>query len=301
MPDELPPLDKFVVSGYAEGHRDYPVVIVVKDSRALGYTLPSAAALCPDDRFATHQFIGVTPTSIDNRVIWTYEILPGPTIAGESLTADVRGRKVDVAITTVAAGTDPATGDGVISSVVTPIDSVRSQRTTISVATLPTTEVSAFWDFVPIPLLVFDINHVIFCNNTPFGTLVSTPVTSGGSSQLRKHRKTVSYSNTYPNPDLSASAPVPADVRYQGKFISFSYSNVLNDALAYEQEFFQTSSESGCGWTEEYDIAASVPSATTFAAGAWYVRSYRVEEWGESGWKSTLIEYYSAPGNPAVV
>jgi len=80
MPDELPPLDKFVVSGYAEGDPAYPIVIVVKDSRVGGYTAPTMLTACPDSRFSTHIFLGTTPTNIDNRVIWTYEILPGPSL-----------------------------------------------------------------------------------------------------------------------------------------------------------------------------------------------------------------------------
>lgn len=84
MADELPPIDKFVISGYSEEHPDFPIVIVVKDSRALGYTQPSLDATCPDSRFPAHKFVSVTPTSVDNRLIWTYLILPGPPVAASS-------------------------------------------------------------------------------------------------------------------------------------------------------------------------------------------------------------------------
>jgi hypothetical protein len=80
MPDEIPQPGKFVVSGYSAGDPAYPIVIVVKANPALGYTPPAIGSLCPDDRFPAHQFVGITPTNIDNRVIWTYKLMPGPTV-----------------------------------------------------------------------------------------------------------------------------------------------------------------------------------------------------------------------------
>lgn len=246
----------------------------------------------PTDNPRSHDYV---------RVVRIYATMPGPELTDTIRSVSVRGRDVQIKTKKDLVGSiSPETGSGIITSKVDSLTSVVAQRTTEKVATLPPDEAWAFWDFVPLPMLLFDIVHTIYCNDSPQATVVTNPVTGGGSSVLRKHRKTVSYSAAYPNPDLSGSSFATADVRYSGKIIQFAYGNVLNDAISYSEAFAWASGGSACAWTEEYDFAATSPDATTFLAGAWYVRSYDVEPWGESGFKSTKIEYYSADANPSI-
>lgn len=302
MPDEQPPLGKFVIQSFQEDDLGYPVVVVARDPTIAGYTVPALAAACPDPRYAaTHTFTGVTITSLGTRALWKYERLPGPILTGHQRTQTVRGRTVDVTTQEDASGNIPVeTGSLILESTVDPLSSGKDRRTTKKVASVPGDEKSAFWDSVPIPLLLFGITNTIYCNDTQFGTLVTNPVKAGGSSQIRKHRKTVSYSTTLPNPDLSAASFATAAVEYGGKFIKFNYGNVLNDAISYSADLGISSGSGSCIWTEAYSFSATTPSATTFAAGAWYVRDFQVEPWGDSMWKSTKTEFYSAAGNPTI-
>lgn len=230
-----------------------------------------------------------------------YETMPGPILTGHIRNSEFRGRSVDVTIQQDLHGFIAVeTGDGVLSSVIDPLTSVVDRRTSKKFAMLPPTEVSSDWDFVSLPLLLFEIDVTYFCGGTQFFKCVVNPITGAGSAVIRKHRKTVSYSNTLPNPDLSASAFTTADIRYQGVVIGFSYQNVLNDAISYSQEFFQSTGGDACGWTEAYTFDATSPSATAFLAGIWVTKSLVNEELGDSMWKTTQIEYYSASGNPSI-
>ncbi len=181
---------------------------------------------------------------------------------------------------------------------VDPLTAIKDRRTTTKVATLPPDESWAFWDFVPLPTLIFDIINTVYCNATPAFVLTTNYDKSGGSSVLRKHRVTRAYHNTYPNPDLSASSFQTANLQYDGKLINISVSNVLNDEISYTSDFYIT--DGSCFWTEAYDFPATNPTATEFLAGDWFTREFRVKEWGESGWISELVEYYSAEGNPSI-
>lgn len=225
-----------------------------------------------------------------------------PIIIGESLTVDVRGRIVGTSSTIVASGTDPEIGSLIISSVVKGRNNQIADRTTVSIASLPPDEVTAYWDWVSLPLCVLSITHTIYCNEGSFATLVTNYDTQAGSSVLRKHRRTTSYVTTAPDttPNLSGAAFETADLRYQGKVISFALSNVLNDAVSHSAEYAFSTGGSACAWTEAYNFSATSPSATTFLAGAWYTKSLRVEPFGQSMWKLTKEEYYSASGNPAI-
>lgn len=158
-----------------------------------------------------------------------------------------------------------------------------------------------YWDLVSLPNLIFDVDPVVFCNDTPFFTVVLNYLMAGGMTCLRKHRRTVTYSfTTTPDPDLSTSSFEPANLRYAGKMISFSFANALNDALAFSGTICHSTEMDACCWDEEWDFAASEPSATTFAAGAWYVKDHVVEliDNNVPTWRTTLIEYYSAAGEP---
>lgn len=225
-----------------------------------------------------------------------------PVLTGASRTVDVRNRTVDTSSTIVPHGTGPDVSSLNISSVVRDRNNQIADKTTISVASLPPDEVSAYWDWVSLPLCVLDIVHTIYCNLTPFGVVVTNYDTDAGSSALRKHRKTTSYSITPPDtsPDLSASAFEVQDLRYQGKVININLSNVLNDAITYSEPFAYSSDMGACEWTEEYDFPATAPTATEFLAGAWYTKGYDPSEFGQSMWKSTKREYYSIQGNPAI-
>lgn len=259
---------------------------------------PASAVLVSQKKL---EFPDDSPFSDDwVRVIRVYKTMPGPILTTQSRSADVRGLLVNTTIQEGLNGTlDPESGNYIISSVTEDLDSVVERRTSrkLNGGVLPADESWAFWDFVPLPLLLFSITNTIYCNGTQNLKVVSNPVTTGGASVLRKHRTTVGYSNTYPNPDLSGSTYITRDVRYQGVFIGFSYSNVLNDAISYSESASYTGV---CAWTEAYTFSASTPSATTFAAGVWYVRDYKVEPYGTTGFRWVKTEFYSAAGNPSI-
>lgn len=232
------------------------------------------------------------------QVIRVYETIPGVEISGAELGTDIRGRNVTTSQQIVAAGTSPDSGSLVLDSTVTPIDAVKSLKKTTSVASLPPDEDWQYWDVISLPLLLFDITNNIFCDGSPFFTLVSNPSTAGGTSQIRRHRITISYHTSEPTLDATGLLYEKTDIRYQGKVINFSYGDVLNDAISYDQDFITSSEMSACGWTEAYDFAETDVSATEFAAGLWLLRQWKVEPWGQSGYKATKIEFYSAPGDP---
>jgi len=244
----------------------------------------------PSDNPRSHDYV---------QVIRVYETLPSTILTTNIRSAEVRGRNVDVTVQKGLNGTlAPETGNLIISSKTHDLTDVVEERTTMKVASLPPDQVTEFWDYVPLPTLLFTITPGWFCNNSEFFTVVTNFETGGGASALRKHKKTVTYHNSDPSPNLSGSTFEVVDIRYQGKVISFAFSNVLNDAISFDQDFYNSSSGAACFWTEAYDYSASSPSATTFAAGAWYVRSFTLEDWGDSGYKATKIEFYSAPGDP---
>ncbi len=232
-----------------------------------------------------------------------FAVMPGPSIGGSELSVAVRGRAVLTEEIVGLTGTvDPQSSATTISSQTVPIDSVRQRRVTKSLASLPSDELWAYWDFVSLPTLVFDIVNTIYCNDSQFATVVTNPALGGGASVLRKHRKTVSYSSTVPNltPDLSGSSFTVSNMEYRGKVIQFSYNNVLNDHVTYNEDFAYSSGMSACVWTEAYDFPATTPTATDFLAGDWYVKSYIPEQFGQSMWKITMIEFYSAEGDPDI-
>lgn len=224
-----------------------------------------------------------------------------PILTGASRTVDVRGRTVDTASTIVAHGAGPDVASLNISSVVKDRNNQIADKMTVSIASLPADEVVAYWDWVNLPLCVLDIVHTVFCNLSSQATLRTNYDTQAGSAVLRKHRRTVSYSTTPPDttPNLSGAAFETADLKYQGRIISINLSNVLNDAISYTANFSTTAAET-CIWTEDYTFPATSPTATTFLAGAWYTKSFRAEPFGQSMWKITKDEYYSASGNPAI-
>lgn len=227
-----------------------------------------------------------------------YRTMPGPILTGHLLSQEVRGEIIDTTSQEGLTGTlTVESGNLIIESEVQPVTSVIDKRVTKKMADLPDDEKWAYWEYVSIPRLLFAITNTIYCNDTTVGVITTTPVSAGGASFLRKHRRTVSYSNTYPNPDLSGSTFTPKEIIYEGKFIRFDYMNVLNDAITYDEDFFVGGA---CTWTETYTFSASIPSATSFAAGAWYVKSFEVQPFGQSMYKSILDEFYSAEGNPAI-
>lgn len=234
------------------------------------------------------------------KVLRVYEVLPGAVLTSHERTAAVRSTTVEITKQKgVTGGLPVETGSNVISSEVTALDSLTDVRVTKKVQSLPADEVYSLWGFVSIPKLLFDIENTIFCNDTKVGVVTTTPVSGGGASFLKKHRVTIKYWDSVPNPDLSASAFVVNDVVYQGKFISFSYGNVLNDAISYDEAFF---SGSDCTWDEVYDFPATTPSATDFDAGLWIVREFEVEQWCADApmYRSKLTEYWSGSGNPSI-
>lgn len=224
-----------------------------------------------------------------------------PILTGAELSEQVRGEQVLTQSTIVPADTAAPTNALGISGTVTPINDEISTSRLVYLAELPPDETWAFWEPVSLPTLLFDIINTPYCNNSQYFAMVTSFVKSGGSSVLRKHRITVSYSATYPNPDLSASSFTTADIQYAGKVINFSMGNVLNDAISFDGIFYTSSGDSACSWEEAYDYAATVPSATAFLAGDWYVKDFKVDTFGQSMYRSTKVEFYSAEGNPSIV
>lgn len=225
-----------------------------------------------------------------------------PIVGSSELGQEIRGRIVFTEKQTVAEGTSPTSGSLHLSSTVRGINAELAERTDVFILTLPPDEVYAYWEWVSLPLCILDIVNTYFCNNSTFFTVVTNPDTDAGAAVLRKHRKTISYTTTTPNtsPDLSGSAFETADLQYQGKYIRFSYSGALNDALTYDQDFYDSSSEAACFFTEAYSFPATTPSATTFLAGGWYTKRFEPVQVGQQMWKTTHDEYYSAAGNPSI-
>lgn len=237
------------------------------------------------------------------RIIRTYATMPGPILVSGFLSEDVRGRVIEEDVQKGLTGTlGIESGDLIISSEVQPISSVVDQRTTRKIAALPPNEVWAYWDEISLPLLVFDIINTVFCNATSLISLVTNYTTDMGSTNMRKHRKTVGYVSTAPDatPDLSTSSYTTADLRYAGKIININLSNVLNDDLSESIDVYQSDAMDACFWTEAYDFPATVPSATDFAAGMWITKSFDVVPFGQSMFKFIKIEYWSAQGNPSI-
>lgn len=259
----------------------------------------------PQDAYLIKEDMIRTPESpLDGMYVLVrrvYHTLPGAILRTHSLDENVRG---EVVVTTIQKGMDgtlpPETGGLVIGSETRDLSTVVEERTSKTVAGLPDDESWGFWDFVSLPSLIFDITHTVYCNHSKFFSVITRYDSGGGASFLRKHRVTISYHETYPNDDLSGSAYESNDVRYTGKVISFAFNNVLNDALAYSEDFYNSDSDSACFWTESYTFAATTPTATAFAAGLWVTKSYAVSQWGTQGYKATHVEYYSAPGNPSI-
>lgn len=297
---EHPPLGKTFITGYDANDEAYPILAVAKDPR-LNATPPTvgtttglsteAITAWPDNKFTRVQQIN------EQRELWLYELLPGPVLTTKESTADFNG---DIVPTTRQRGLigalDPETGAGFLESVFAPTDAVQGVRTTKKLLALPDDYVEAFWDYVSIPRLIFDINHEIFCNLTSHGKVVSTPDEFGGVSMWRKHRRFIKYHSPKPDPDLSGAAYETAIVAYEGIYIGFNYRNVLNDAISFNGDFI----DGDCTWTEDYSFAATDTSATEFQAGLWFPRSYEVQRVGSGVWKSIFTEYYSAEGNPSI-
>lgn len=92
MPDELPPLGKFVIASFEANDLAYPVVVINKDNTVTGYQVPAIFDPIPDSRWvATHVFTGVQRTRLDNRVLWTYERLPGRLLTGKAMSSEAQG------------------------------------------------------------------------------------------------------------------------------------------------------------------------------------------------------------------
>lgn len=300
-PEAHPPLGKTFLAGFDKDNESFPIFAVLKDPRAGGYIAPAVGdttglsteviANFPNNKFLKAQRLSET------RVMWMYYIMPGPILTTKEKSGDFNSVEVDTIEQEGLIGTiDPITSNGVLKSAFAPTSSVVGNRTSQQVASLPSDQVVPDWDFVPIPMLLFSITHNYFCNGTDQAKIVTNYDSAGGASALRKHRKTIRYSYTKPDPDLSVSAFETSDIHYTGIAISFNFNNVINDLLLYSQNI----TVNGCLWTEAYDFPATTPSATAWAAGMWIVRSYKVDQLGAQLWKTTTIEYYTIEGNPTI-
>lgn len=245
-------------------------------------------------------------------VLWEIQEIFGAGVSGfiqypvlfeDERSAAVRGGRISTSSTIVTNGDAPQTGSTYISSTVKAINEQFAVRTTVDISSLPTDEVTAYWDWVNLPLCVLDIVHTVDCNLSPFASVSTNYDERGGAAVLRKHRRTVSYKEAPPintDPDLSGAAFEVASLAYDGRFINVRRSNVLNDAISYDADFSYSDGEGVCVINQAYDFPATSPSATEFLAGAWYTKRLHPEEFGQSMWKITKEEYYSAQGNPSI-
>ena len=86
---EDPPLGKYFVSGYTAGDEDFPIVMVEKTAYgSRGYEEPVMLSACPEPAYSTHKLVEVVPARTDKRVLWVYEILPGPWVPSSRQDAD---------------------------------------------------------------------------------------------------------------------------------------------------------------------------------------------------------------------
>lgn len=291
------------------------VVYVYITAEGSGYTSPptvsfgsgSAAATAviqPQTALLVDEQLGKLPADdprfgLYDVALRTYRTLPGRELESVEKSAEFNGEPVTTSTQEAQIGTlPPETGNGIISSITTQKTSTIEQRRTVAISgtELPDDDVEAFWEYVPLPFLLFDITHDVFCNLSEQAKVITNYDTAFGSSQWRKHRKTTSWSYTRQDPDLSDSSFETNDIRYQGAAIGFSFNNVLNDALTFDGEVII----GGCTWDESYTFAATDPTATEFYAGMWVVRSFRQRRIGNGVWESEKIEYYSIKGNPAI-
>lgn len=216
-----------------------------------------------------------------------------PNLYGAMVSGEFNGEVVDTAEQVVTSGTAPDDGLLVLQSVVTPRDPFLSDKKTTALHALPDDLIIYSWDVVALPTLLFDIVNTVYCNESPQATVVTNPVTSLGCAALCLHRLTRSWSDTQPTFDPEDM--VPADIQFKGKLIAFSYQNVLNDGISEDATFYWGDGMTTCGWTEEYDFAASTPSATAFAAGLWITKGTAVKQIGPQLWQMDVLEYYSIP------
>lgn len=81
MAEENPALGKSYVHGYSLENKDYPIIGVVWNPHMGGYTPSAMGTAHPDTTaYPNHKLTSITPTAADQRVLWLYEILPGPTL-----------------------------------------------------------------------------------------------------------------------------------------------------------------------------------------------------------------------------
>lgn len=92
MPDEFPPLGKYVVMGNASDSQDFPILLVAYDQTKGGYVEPDFGDPIPtganlpagisSSGYVFHKSIIVAP---DQRIRWIYEKYPGPWIYDETV------------------------------------------------------------------------------------------------------------------------------------------------------------------------------------------------------------------------
>lgn len=81
MAEEHPPLGTSYVIGFDQGDQAFPIIGIAQDPRSGGYVVPAAYAAHPDTTaYPNYKFVDVKVTSSDQRVLWTYQLFPGPWI-----------------------------------------------------------------------------------------------------------------------------------------------------------------------------------------------------------------------------
>ena len=77
------------IKSYDADNTDYPILGILCDPRAPGYSVPADLAPHPDDvNWPNHVFHGAAPAENDGRVMWSYSIFPGPWVTSTKIDRD---------------------------------------------------------------------------------------------------------------------------------------------------------------------------------------------------------------------
>jgi len=77
------------IKSYDADNTGYPILGILCDPRAPGYSVPADLAPHPDDvNWPNHVFHGAAPAENDGRVMWSYSIFPGPWVTSTKIDRD---------------------------------------------------------------------------------------------------------------------------------------------------------------------------------------------------------------------
>lgn len=186
---ENPPLGKSFVAGYSAENTAYPILHIKKDPRASNYKTPAIGDPHPEAaRYPNHTYQGTVKTESDDRVIWVYEILDGPTISGKVITPE--GQIGVLTQQEVVPGTTVTPSALMVSGKVDPLTSGKSVLETVVVPSVfPETQKSASQP-TKIPEMFFS-SPVTQESSVAAGTDTTPVVGSGGLGVIEQSKQAV--------------------------------------------------------------------------------------------------------------